>query len=102
MGVDVSEFYQNINTDIAFLGTTGINNCRGLTVSYPLQLSVKQKAAACASKRIAVLDSSKFIKRGIYVFCEFKDIDTLITVETDDNKQQLDHISRQGVEIVLV
>lgn len=102
VGVDVSEFYQNINTDIAFLGSTGVNNCRGLTVSYPLQLSVKQKASACASKRIALLDSSKFIKRGIYVFCDFKDLDTLITVETGDNEEQLDLISKQGVNIILV
>ncbi len=101
-GVDVANFYKNINVDIAFLGSTGILNCRGLTVSYPLQLSVKQNVVACATTRIALLDSSKFLSRGIYVFCNFSDIDKMITVETEENKAQLDHISRQGVEIILV
>mgnify|MGYP000772548353 CR=1 FL=1 len=102
VGVDVSDFYQKINVDLTFLSSTGVNNCNGLTVSYPLQLSVKEKTAACAKKRIAVLDSSKFIKRGIYTFCNFKDIDIMITVETDDNKEQLDYIYKQGVDIVTV
>lgn len=102
VGMDVENFYQNINVDIAFLGTTGINNCNGLTVSDPLQLEVKKRCVGCAAKRIAVANSSKYIRRGIYVFCDFSEIDTLITVETDDNAHQLEQIAKKGVDIVLV
>lgn len=102
VGLEVEEFFKKINVDIAFLASTGVYNCSGLTVSYPLQLPVKKYSALCADKRIALLDSSKFSRRGIYVFCDFKDVDTLITVKTDSNAEQLDRISSMGTEIVLV
>lgn len=102
VGMDVENFYQNINVDIAFLGTTGINNCNGLTVSDPLQLEVKKRCVGCAAKRIAVANSSKYIRRGIYVFCDFSEIDTLITVKTEENAHQLEQIAKKGVDIVLV
>ena len=101
LGLEVEEFYRKINVDIAFLGSTGVLNCAGLTLSYPIQLLVKKASVECADKRIAVLDSSKFIRRGIYVFCDWHDINTLITVKTDENETQLDRIAKQGVNIVL-
>ncbi len=102
VGFDTEEYYRKIHVDLAILGSTSVYNCGGLTVSYPLQLNVKKCAAACASKRVALLDSSKYFRRGIYVFCEFSQLDTLITVETDENAQQLDLIAKEGVEIILV
>lgn len=101
LGLEVEEFYRKINVDIAFLGSTGVFNCAGLTLSYPIQLLVKKAAAECADKRIALLDSSKFIRRGIYVFCDWHDINTLITVRTDENEAQLDRIAKLGVNVVL-
>lgn len=101
VGVEVEEFYKKVNVDVAILGSTGVYNCAGLTVSYPLQLPAKKNFVACADKRIALLDSSKFIRRGIYVFCDFRDIDILVTVKTDENKEQLERIADFGVEIVL-
>ena len=102
VGVEVEEFYKKINVDISFLGSTGVFNCSGLTVSYPLQLPVKKYSALCGDKRVALLDSSKYTRRGIYVFCEFSELDTLITVETEENKPQLERIAKQGVDIILV
>jgi len=101
LGLEVEEFYRKINVDIAFLSSTGVHNCAGLTLSYPIQLLVKKASAECADKRIAVLDSSKFIRRGIYVFCDWHNIDTLVTVKTDENEAQLDRIAKHGVDIVL-
>lgn len=101
IGLEVEEFYKKINVDVAFLGSTGVYNCSGLTLSYPIQLLVKKGSANCADKRVAVLDSSKFIRRGIYVFCEWREIDVLVTVKTDENEEQLDRIAKQGVDIIL-
>lgn len=102
VGNDAEEFFSKINADLAFLGSTGVYNCEGLTVSYPLQLGMKKRGSACASKRIALLDSSKYFKRGVYTFCNFRDLDILITVETDDNQAELERISKYGVEIITV
>lgn len=102
MGPWTEKFYKDATVDIVFLGSTGILNCSGLTVPNPLQLTVKQLASQCASRRIAMLDSGKYSSRGIYVFCDFKNIDTLITVKTPDNENQLSRIADTGVEIILV
>ncbi|HWS30302.1 MAG TPA: DeoR/GlpR family DNA-binding transcription regulator [Clostridia bacterium] len=102
VGVAVDDFFKSINVDLAFLGTTGIYGCNGLTVSYPLHMSVKKNIVACANKRIAVLDSSKFIGRGIFTFCEFSQLDVMITVKTSENEAQLREIEKQGVQLVLV
>ena len=53
LGLEVEEFYRKINVDIAFLGSTGVHNCAGLTLSYPIQLMVKKASAECVDKRIA-------------------------------------------------
>lgn len=102
VGSDVETFYQNIKVDLAFLGSTGVNNTNGLTISYPLQISVKKKVVECSKQCIALMDSSKYLRSGIYVFCDFSDIDVLITVETDENKEQIERIGKEGVKIILV
>ena len=102
VGSETEEFYKKINADIAFLGSMGVYNCNGLTVSNPLQMSVKHHSAQCASRRIALLDSGKFSMRGMYMFCDYKDIDIMITVKTPDNEAQLDRIADMGVELILV
>jgi len=85
-----------------FLGTTGIKECNGLTVSYPLHMSVKRNIVACASKKIAVLDSSKFAGRGVFTYCDFEDLDVMITTKTDSNEEMLKEIAEKGVQLVLV
>ena len=100
-GMSAVRFLEGVTTDIAFLGTTGICNTKGLTVSYPLMMDVKRALLSSASKKIALVDSSKFLSRGIYTYCSFRELDTLITVRTEENAPVLDEIAKQGVEIIL-
>ena len=100
-GMSAVRFLEGITTDIAFLGTTGICNTKGLTVSYPLMMDVKRALLSSASKKVALVDSSKFLSRGIYTYCSFRELDTLITVRTEENAPVLDEIAKQGVEIIL-
>lgn len=100
-GIDVTDFFSKVHADIAFLGSTGVYNSDGLTVSYPLMRSVKEALVACATTKIALLDTSKYHSRGIYTFCDFDTLDILITIETPENAHILEKISKHGVEIVL-
>ena len=100
-GMSAVRFLEGVTTDIAFLGTTGICNTKGLTVSYPLMMDVKRALLSSASKKVALVDSSKFLSRGIYTYCSFRELDTLITVRTEENAPVLDEIAKQGVEIIL-
>lgn len=99
-GIDTERFYSEIRVDVAFLGTTGVLRSDGLTLPNLMMLPVKRNLASCAQKKIAVLDSSKFSRCGIYTFCNYRDLDVLITVETEENKPQLEEIAKQNVEIV--
>lgn len=101
LGLEVEEFYAKVSTDIAFIGSVGVYNCDGPTVSYPIQLPVKKAAVNCADKRIVLLGSHKYIRRGIYVVCDWSEVDTLITVQTPENEKQIDRIAQKGVNIIL-
>lgn len=99
-GVDTSTYFSNIHADIAFMGTNGILNCPGLTVSTPLLLDIKKNMVASANRIVALSDSSKFMRRGIYTYCPFEKIDTLITVLTPENESAVNHLQEQGVHVI--
>ena len=101
LGIEVENFYKKIGVDIAFVGSTGVRNCSGPTVCYPVQLPIKQAAANCGARRIVLLDSQKFIRRGVYVICDWQNIDTLITIQTSENEELLEKIAKCGTKIVL-
>lgn len=100
-GIDSIDFFKKVHADFAFLGSTGVFNSNGLTVSYPLMRSVKESLVSCATTKIALLDTSKYHSRGIYTFCDFETLDILITIETTENAPILDKIAKHNVEIVL-
>lgn len=70
---------EEINVDVAFLGTNGISLTRGLTTQDPAEAAIKRVMCACAHKRVLLADSSKF---GVATLCQhadLTDIDVLIT-----------------------
>lgn len=100
-GIDTAEFYANIQADIAFIGTNGFHDCPGLTVSLPLMLEIKQNMVKSARRIVALADSSKFLSRGTYTFCDFENVDTLITIATPENEEMIDNLRKMGIEIIL-
>jgi len=102
-GIDTASYFKDINADIAFMGTNGLLNCPGLTVSIPFFLDIKRNMIRSASKGVALADSSKFMCRGIYTYCEYSEVDVLITVQTPENEAALDRIrnSNPGIDIIL-
>lgn len=55
-----------------------------------------------SAQRIVVLaDSSKFLGRGLYIFCTFEEVDTLITVSTPENEEMIDELRNMNIEIIL-
>ena len=101
VGDDVEKFYDRVSIDVAFVSSTGVMNCSGLTSSYPLQVQVKRKLIKCATKKIAVLDSTKFMHSGVHEFCSFDDIDVIITTKTAESAQQIKMIKEKyNVEVI--
>lgn len=70
---------EEINVDVAFLGTNGISHTRGLTTPDPAEAAIKRLMLRSAHKRVLLADSSKF---GVCSQCQhavLADIDVLIT-----------------------
>lgn len=100
-GFQMVDFFKNITADIAFLGSTGIYQTEGLTISYLPMVDIKRSLMKCASRTVVLVDSSKFSTRGLYTYSKYSEIDTLITVKTKDNEEALKRIEDEGVEIIL-
>ena len=100
-GVKTAEFFSGIHADIAFIGSCGILHTVGPTISTPFLLDIKQKMIQVSNKVVLLIDSSKFLSSGFYPFCGFNEIDTLITVETEENKESIDRLRDEGIEVIL-
>lgn len=68
-----------INVDVAFLGTNGISLERGLTTPDPDEASIKRRMAACAQRRVLLADHSKMGHVSAIRHADLRDMDLLIT-----------------------
>lgn len=89
VGNTTCRFYDEINADVLFLGSTGIKNSSGLTVSNPLLVEVKQRMVEAANLVIALVDSQKFLNNGLFQVVDFSFINVLITIKCPENFEQL-------------
>ena len=65
-GMSAVRFLEGVTTDIAFLGTTGICNTKGLTVSYPLMMDVKR--ALLSYEVLGFAERADASLRSLYIF----------------------------------
>lgn len=89
--------------DIVFLGATGINVERGLSIQSQLHADVKKMMIKKAIKKVAVLDSEKFEIKGGNFFCGIDEIDVLVTVRDERSAESLDWLEKHtNVQIICV
>ena len=81
-GVNALSFLDNINIDVAFMGTSGFTLLNGFTCGNYDECQIKKRVIEKAAKAIMLMDSSKFGKNHPFTFAALPDIDLLIT----DNK----------------
>ncbi|PZE20721.1 DeoR/GlpR family DNA-binding transcription regulator [Paenibacillus xerothermodurans] len=87
------------NTDIAFIGCTGIDLQRGLSLLNREETELKKQMLLSAKKKVLLADFTKFGRTALVSFAAVEDIDLLIT----DNKAPADilrSINAIGVKIV--
>lgn len=103
VGPDADSYFRSVTVDTVFIGATGVRENVGLTASSPFLCSLKKQMLLAARRSVALLDSSKFATNGVNLFCRFDqgDIDTIVTVRTGENEQQLERLEQMGIEIIL-
>ena len=103
LGPDAEHFFESIEVDVLFLGTTGVRGTNGLTTSSPLQYNIKQAMINAAKKKVALFDLSKLDTACLFVFSDFSNIDTIITQQPLPGSREeilLNEIQNKGVEIL--
>lgn len=91
---------QGISADIMFVGADGMDMTNGIT-TFNEGYSISAVMAAAAHKVVAVLDASKFNRRGFNQVLPIKQINCIIT---DDSISPEDKtaLEKSGLEVVLV
>lgn len=79
VGDRVAEILKTYNISKAFMGTTGFSLSSGITNSTPLESAVKRTAVKSASKVFLLADHFKIDVFAPYTYCDYEDIDVLIT-----------------------
>ncbi len=89
-----------ISADLMFVGADGIDTTNGIT-TFNEGYSISSVMAAAAHKVIAVLDASKFNRRGFNQVLPMAEIDCVITDEGIGEKE-LKSLKQTSVELIVV
>ena len=90
---------ERVNFDQAFMGVTGFHPSTGFACGMSDEAILKQTAIRQSGQVIVLMDSSKIGKKCSYTFCDFSDIDIIIS----DGKLPEDFLNecnRYGVEVM--
>ncbi len=92
---------ENYHVDITFAGTDGFSITHGLTTHLSENAEIVRRMVKQASKKVIVVDSSKFNNIGFVRICNLIDVDVIIT---DDRlpKEAIDEISSLPIELIIV
>ncbi|BBE75569.1 MULTISPECIES: DeoR/GlpR family DNA-binding transcription regulator [Phytobacter] len=91
---------QGISADLMFVGADGIDTTNGIT-TFNEGYSISGVMAAAAHKVVAVLDASKFNRRGFNQVLPMDKIDCVITDEGISEKDKV-ALNKMGKDVMIV
>ena len=95
----VEQYLASLNVDKAFMATTGFSLKTGLTNASEGEFLMK-KAVVHASNQIYLLaDHDKFERRALYTFCNFSDIDALIT-DRKPSEEYVEYCEKHNIALI--
>lgn len=101
VGSFASVLLESFNFDIAFISTSSFDLEHGVTTPSESKIVVKRTAMAMASRKVLVVDSTKYGHVGIFKVADLESFDHVITDDRlgDDVEREL---VRRGVAVVRV
>lgn len=101
-GTYAKEFLNSISgIDIFFTSTDGASPEDGLSTDETYINDLKKRYLKKAKKRIAMVDHSKFMRKGFYRMCDFSDIDVVIT-DSKTPSEIIQKLRRMGTTVDVV
>lgn len=73
------KWMENLNADVAIIGSSGMSLDRGLTTTELTEAAIKECVMKMSTTRILVADSHKWNQRRAVTFAQFRDFDCWIT-----------------------
>lgn len=98
-GSTARAFLRDVNPDVAFLGTGGIDISAGLTDFELQEVDIKRTVIQNSRRSYALADSSKFMTRAPFKVCELSELSGLIT-DPALPADTLDSFAASGVAIL--
>ena len=92
---------EQYRTDKAIIGVSGILIDQGCFSAIPQEAEIKRLMSLGSSETIVVTDSSKIGARAFCFFCEFTQVDKLVT-DKNISKAALQELKQRGVEVFAV
>jgi DeoR/GlpR family transcriptional regulator of sugar metabolism len=87
-------------TDKAIIGVSGLLPEEGCFSAIPQEAEVKNLMLRNSRQTIIVTDSSKIGARAFYFFCDFNNIDILVT-DKNIKKEDLSILENTGIEVIV-
>ena len=101
-GTYAKEFLNSISgVDIFLTSTDGASPEEGLSTDETYINELKRRYIKKAKKRIAMVDHSKFMRKGFYRMCDFSDIDVVIT-DSQTPPEIIEKLRRMGTVVDVV
>lgn len=97
--VYAQEMLKEFNIDIAFLGTSSVDNEMNLCTPDINRMKMKKIAYESANKSILLVDSSKFYSKSLYKILNINDFDVVIT---DFDIHELTNFDLKSTEFISV
>lgn len=98
VGKETIGFLQNLNINKAFMAATGLTIKNGATNSLYDENEIKSEVVKKAEEIYLLIDHTKFDTNTLLTYCEFSDIDYIITDKsTDEYKKEA---KKQGVKLI--
>jgi DeoR/GlpR family transcriptional regulator of sugar metabolism len=102
IGNQVTQFFENINADIAFMSAVAISTEKGvMTTNSQMDADVTRAIAKSAARKILLVDSSKFEKSGYISALPLNIFDEIITDSSISGKYARE-LKNFGVKIKIV
>lgn len=99
-GPPARSFLAEINPDIAFLGTGGVDLEAGVTDFELSEVDIKRVVMANSARSYALADSSKLAVRAPYHVCALTEVDAIIT-DSHVSESDLQAFRSSDVDLVL-
>ncbi|WP_130860366.1 DeoR/GlpR family DNA-binding transcription regulator [Gracilibacillus phocaeensis] len=84
VGTESANMISKYNFNKAFMASTGLSLSKGITNSSPLETQIKTKVIEKSEQVFVMVDHSKFDSYSLTTYCDFNQIDYLITDQKPD------------------